>query len=424
VSDDLVAASYATDEPLLAELRTAWPPGPSPLSGASIRGYVAVELAGRPPDAAMRLGDRFAVALVSEGNGWLSVPLAGFGGRWWWAAAGDGLSAFVAGVPAASERELGADQTNASVVVGERVVVKWFRRVGPEPSRAARLLAHLAEAGFDEIPRPLGSVVWRAPSGVEVTVAQGDRYLTGASDGWDWVVGRLERHVGHGQAQCPADCDPWVGTSLGRLTGRLHAALASATSVIPNPVAAAGTADVEGWRAAAERRLAETIDLAGIQAPGDAAFLARVQPAIRRDLDRIAARSQVQLQPVHGDLHVGQILEWSGGLAVIDFDGNPAFGPEANAIRQPVERDVAQLAMSLDHVGRIVERRMAGDGSQIIDEWIAANRRDLLDALDPDPDLLAAFEAEQELRELIYAARFLPRWWPAPMAALQGRYGP
>ena len=29
-------------------------------------------------------------------------------------------------------------------------------------------------------------------------------------------------------------------------------------------------------------------------------------------------------QPVHGDLHVGQVLEWSGGLAVIDFDGNPS----------------------------------------------------------------------------------------------------
>jgi maltokinase len=40
-----------------------------------------------------------------------------------------------------------------------------------------------------------------------------------------------------------------------------------------------------------------------------------------------------------------------------------------------------------------------------------------------NPVLLAAFEAEQECRELVYAARFLPRWRYAPMATLRARFG-
>jgi maltokinase len=39
-----------------------------------------------------------------------------------------------------------------------------------------------------------------------------------------------------------------------------------------------------------------------------------------------------------------------------------------------------------------------------------------------DERLLAAFAVEQEARELIYAARFLPRWTYAPMSVLRSWY--
>ncbi|MFI5893647.1 hypothetical protein ACIA5D_26430 [Actinoplanes sp. NPDC051513] len=40
-----------------------------------------------------------------------------------------------------------------------------------------------------------------------------------------------------------------------------------------------------------------------------------------------------------------------------------------------------------------------------------------------DEKLLRPFEVEQECRELIYAARFLPRWRYAPMGVLRSWYG-
>jgi maltokinase len=391
--------SYGTDAGLLAELRRSWPPAGG---AAGTDGFTRVDIAELEPVAAVRLTDRLGVALAAEpGGSFASAPVVLDGSGWRRARAGDGISSLVAGVPMASERPIGVDQTHDSVVVGERAIVKWFRRVGPGRSRAAMLLAHLAEVGFDGIPAPLGSLAWRSPSGPELTLAQGDAYLPGARDGWDWCVERAEAG------------DVSVGRVLGELIAGLHRALARPSSIIEHPVGSAGRQDVGRWKAEAVATLDVALELA------EDLELSSWAPAMRAVFDGVAARS-VPIQPVHGDLHVGQVLEWSGGHAVIDFDGNPTLSEPANAVRQPRERDIAQLTTSLDHVGRVIEERGGGDRS----EWIAGARAGLLAAVGPvDGALLVAFEIEQECRELVYAARFLPRWRYAPMATLRSRFG-
>jgi maltokinase len=376
--------------------------------------------------AALRLGERFAVAFLAEPDepgAFAVVPLARdeiLVTSWRPAMPGDGLAAFVAGVPAASERAIAADQTNASVIVGERVIVKWFRRVGPGPSRATTLLAHLDAVGFAELPQPLGTVEWVRPDGPRLTIAQGDAWLPDASDGWDWALARLERHVAHGDGACPDACDPWIGAPLGRLVRRLHAALATSSTVIPDPVGEASPDVVATWGVAARATLAEAVALPASADDGFA--IDSIAGGMRAELDGLPTDRSIPIQPVHGDLHVGQVLEWSGGLAVIDFDGNPALGPEGNALRQPAERDVAQMLSSLDHLGRVVDHRTAGAARPIVDAWIARTRQEFLAEVDPDQRLLAAFEVEQECRELVYAGRFLPRWRYAPLATLRARY--
>jgi maltokinase len=422
VAERLAASSYPADAGLLAELRAVWPP-PGAVEGREI-GYIDVDLRAAEPVAALRVTDRFAIALAteSESPATVVIPLTREHDRWRRATAGDGLSAFVAGVPMASERPIGVDQTNASVVVGERVIVKWFRRTGPEPARATTLLAHLAEVGFAEIPTPLGALTWTSPTGVEETIAQGDAFLEGARDGWEWCVERLERHVAHGSEPCPGDCDPWIGGPLGRLVARLHGALLRPSTVIPEPVAMADASDARRWHAAALSTLDEALRLTEAE-PAARGLLAAVGPRMRADIDSLPGDRAVPIQPVHGDLHVGQILDWSGGLAIIDFDGNPTLAGAANELRQPVERDIAQMTSSLDHVGRIVDERTAGERHDAIEEWVVRTRGEFLAELDADVAVLTAFEVEQECRELVYAARYLPRWRYAPLATLAARYG-
>lgn len=410
---------------MLGELRMAWPPVAPP--DATARGYATVDLAAREPAEALRLTERFAIALVREPDGaFLVLPLAraDVSAPWRIAAAGDGLSAFVAGVPLAAERAIEADQTNMSVVVGERAIIKWHRRVGPGPSRAATLLGHLDAVGFDGIPAPLGTVSWRSPAGIELALAQGDAFLPGARDGWEWCVERLARHVGHTAEPCPAACDPWIGAPLGALVAALHRALATPSPVIATPGKDARADAIGEWRARALATLDEALALTEADDPEAGAALATLAPGMRTTIERLSGDGPIATQPVHGDLHVGQVLEWSGGHAVIDFDGNPTLDAAANALRQPVERDLAQMLSSLDHVGRIVDRRTEGAAADAIEGWIARTRREFLAAAGGEPDrrLLAAFEIEQECRELVYAARFLPRWRYAPLATLRARF--
>jgi maltokinase len=403
---EIVAQSYGTDAALLAELRAAWPPAEPP-PGDAASGYRRIDLAPLEPAGAVRLTERFGVALAAEpGATFACVPIVrdgdGGGKRWRAAVPGDGLSALVAGVPLASERPVGVDQTHDSVVVGERAIVKWFRRVGPQPTRAAVLVAHLAAVGFDAIPTPLGSLAWRSPVGVELTLATGDAFLPDARDGWEWCVERA------------ANDDRSAGTQLGELVRRLHEALATPSAVIPAPIASAGATDLDRWQRGALAMLDEAVeDTVDPELEGWTL-------AMRSAIEALPRGGDAAMQPVHGDLHVGQVLEWAGGLALIDFDGNPTLPDEANAVRQPRERDVAQMLSALDHVGRVVEERSGGDMS----EWIGAVRAGFVETVGPvDERLLAAFEVEQECRELVYAARFLPRWRYAPMATLRARFG-
>lgn len=400
---------------------------------------------------------RLAIGVAADGAERLAVvPLAQEGPRWRRAIPGDGVSAAVAeaivrgGAPlgrftfrpfgAASpsvearaplaERPIGVDQTNLSIVVADEVIVKWMLRPEAGSQRAATLLAHLKAVGYSGVPHPYGSVSWRAPDGTEATIALADRYLPDARDGWDWCVARLEAHLAHGDGECPPDCDPWIGGPLGSLVAGLHGALATPSDVIEEPIADAGPGDLRDWVATAIATVDEALTL---QVAERSAELAALASPIRNVLATLATDAGTPIQPVHGDLHVGQVLEWRNGLAIIDFDGNPTLGDGSNALRQPAARDVAQMTTSLDHVGRVVAERVDASLIPRVSSWIAdtttaflAAYREGLAAIGRqelfDEALLAPFEVEQECRELVYAARFLPSWRYAPMAALRARF--
>jgi maltokinase len=439
---------------LLDELQRDWPPAETPAEA----GYVPIPFAGlRLLDASELPGSdqgrRLVVAIAADvADRLVLVPLAGADRRWRRARPDDGLSAaLVDALDAKSklggrfalqpladppqlhrpaERAIGVDQTNASVVVGDTVIVKWLQLPEPGEQRAATLLAHLAAVGFDAVPRPFGSLSWTAPDGQESTLALVDAYLHNARDGWEWCVARLDAHLEHEDGPCPPECDAWIGAPLGRLVAGLHVALALPSDVIPEPIAHASPELVDRWRAAALATFDEAIKAQDQERGGELGALAS---PIRNVLATLSTETGTRVQPIHGDLHVGQILEWPEGLAIIDFDGNPTLGATVNAALQPAARDVAQMTTSLDHVGRVVAERVEGALVARVGSWIAettaafiaayiaglesVGRRDLFDEA-----LVAPFEVEQECRELVYAARFLPRWRYAPMAALRARF--
>jgi maltokinase len=126
------------------------------------------------------------------------------------------------------------------------------------------------------------------------------------------------------------------------------------------------------------------------------------------------------LQRVHGDLHVGQVLRTDRGLVVIDFEGDPSLPlAERSRERSPLV-DLASLVLSLDHAACAAARR---EPSFDWRAWSLHARAACLSAYEEeagavDRELLRALEVAKELRELVYASRWLPEWLYAPRAVL------
>jgi maltokinase len=313
------------------------------------------------------------------------------------------------------ERSLAA-HTNELAVVGERAVVKLFARTGRGPQPGAVVPAHLAAVGFTDMPRQIGTVWWH-----DALVATVTTFIEDATDGWTWFV--------EGVAAAAAGELPWAdvdtyASAIGALMARLHRALATPSDVLPTPVAWAGRDRVAAWRRAAGSTLETAAALTGGE---EGQRLRAIEPAARDALAALAEIDRTPVMPIHGDLHVGQILRTpDGALLVNDFDGNPLLPIRRRSEPQAPARDVAWMLAAIDHVGRVVIRRRP-DLTAAVTRWIERGRDAFLgsyrEALGDrqelfDERLIGPFSVAQEAHEFLYAINVDPSWRVVPDAAL------
>ena len=389
-----------------------------------------------------------AIRVVASDGGPRAWPSVLEDGEWRRAEAGDGAAAALvdrlsdggstagsfrvtATAPApgvldsADERAMGVDQTHESLVVGGHVVVKWMTEplVGPHP--AAARLRRLAAAGFAESPALWGLVEWREPdSGHWIPVAVAQSYLPGTEDGWSWAVTEARRalRVAPGPSQDFA-------RDLGGVIGRMHLALAD------DPPSLLGTAQARQHADEALAALDLAVRLTEPHDPPSHALLQEHRPRIEGVLTGLADAAGAIVLPVHGDLHVGQVLRGPEGYAVVDFDGNPTRAPVLRAEDAPAAMDVAGMMISLENVSHVARHGAAGPDDAAALDWTAlawtghaqglflsGYRRAI--AVRPelfDPALVPAYAWEQLCREFVYAAQHLPEWLYVPAASLRRR---
>lgn len=372
-------------------------------------------------------GHRRAVAGDGAFAAMLRVMLEG---RRMGAFSGEAVAADREGAPAISvplgaedERAIDVDQSNDSVVVGGASVVKVFPLTGVGPQPGLDLPVHLASVGFTSLPSPLGALRWRSPTGDEVVVATAAAYLPGARDGWAWY---LERVLAWTDGAVRDDVAIAPSRRLGAIAAQMHASLATPSRVLPDPVREADGATVASWR----RSALETAEQAFALTGGEEGTRLRAREArIRAAIDELGDAAGAPMIRVHGDFHVGQVLEWEGGYAVTDFDGNPVAPPDRRAALDTPVRDVAAFVRSIDHLGRVAGARRPGR-ERDVEAWIATARTSFLDAYLEDLELggaaglfderlLRPLEVAQACHEYVYAARFLPRWRYVPDRAMQ-----
>lgn len=345
------------------------------------------------------------------------------------------------------ERDLGADQSNTGIVIGERVLLKAYRRLQPGLNPDLELTAFLSEdAAFAAVPPLAGfaELIEAANGGTATTVAMAQAFIADGADAFETLAEALVGWIA-APGSVSLEVATEIAADLGALTAGLHVALADGRGQPDMTPREATREEIRAWPVTARANLERALDVA----PDDAGATIRgLAPVVAEALTVLDALPSVPLlQRTHGDLHLGQILLAPDGFRIVDFEGEPLSTPdERRALRHPL-RDVASMLRSLDHVGRSAARRArtrtgeaSADGAADVhvgldvDDWIARARERFLDAYrdglrdagawpDIDADLLRAFEIDKELYEFAYAATYLPTWLYAPTEGIRALVG-
>jgi maltokinase len=311
-------------------------------------------------------------------------------------------------------RPLVVEQSNSSVVYDERLIMKFFRRLHPEPNPDVEVNKVLNERGFPHVV-PQRAELRR--DGVDLAVVR--EYLLASSDAWQLAATSLRDLLGSRLPpdEAGGDMGPDAAT-LGEVTASLHAELADAFGTSP--------ARPDLWFEDMRAQLART--------PAGVVDVERIDATLARLVD--VADPGVAIR-VHGDLHLGQFLRADSGWFVIDFEGEPAR-PVAERVRpsSPL-RDVAGMLRSFHYASRsaLVERGRDVDPelSKLAEAWEvrtveafwAGYKRTngverLLPADEADQQaLLGAFELDKAVYEVGYELAHRPSWADIPVTAIE-----
>jgi len=351
-----------------------------------------------------------------------------------------------------------ADQSsNTSVLYGWQLIMKMFRRLEPGVNPDVEIGSFLTSRGFSGVPPLLGTLAYERTGGEPASVVILQRFVPNQGNAWDVTLEELSRYFDRVKAR-PANVTdneaqligPYLSRAelLGRRTGELHVALASATpdepdfAVETNTAAeVAATATRMREHASAQLRLLET---ALPRLDDRQRLLAAEVLAAREDLNRefdgmTQVRSAGARIRCHGDYHLGQVLIAEADVVILDFEGEPARPVAERRDKCSPLRDVAGMLRSFSYAaltGLGVAAHTRREDVERLSPWArfweaevsAAFRRAYLAATDGsslvprDPDdvdtLLRGYVVEKALCELAYELNNRPDWAHVPLIGL------
>jgi maltokinase len=315
-------------------------------------------------------------------------------------------------------RLMGVEQSNSSIVIDNRLVLKVFRKLEPGINPELEVLRFLTARGFENIA---ALHAWYEYDGapLNATLGVAQQFLPDAVGGWELALERIE-----------SDPDWFLGqlASLGTITARMHDVLASNAS---DPAFSPEEPSQEAL-SLLTATVDEDIERIFVRLPDDK----RVAPIIGRGQDvreRLAARSQLgaggRVIRTHGDYHLGQTLHTPRDWVIIDFEGEPGRSlPERRQKRSPL-RDVASMLRSFAYITSAVEimhGNRAPEGfeerarERFLGHYFAAVDPTLLPAGEAAiHNLLSIYELEKAIYELQYELDNRPDWVSIPVAGIR-----
>jgi maltose alpha-D-glucosyltransferase/alpha-amylase len=282
-----------------------------------------------------------------------------------------------------------AEQSNNSVVFGERLILKVFRRLeeGVNPElEVGRFLTE--KTNFAQIAPLAGSLEYRRDSGEPVSLAVLQGYVPNQGDAWQYTTNTLSHFfqgpelvaseppaiarnlVQAAAGELPEAAAKTIGAYLesarllGRRTAELHTALASDPddpAFAPERITPQDQRSIyqslSGLSMRSTELLRSQLNKIPQDAREDAKHVLELEPRIAYILKSFLSRRLTSTRiRVHGDYHLGQVLYTGHDFVIIDFEGEPTRTLYERRLKRLALRDVAGMLRSFDYASQAALR--------------------------------------------------------------------
>ncbi len=377
--------------------------------------------------------------------------------------------------PLPESRVVNAEQSNTSMIFGDQMILKMFRKVEPGANPDIEISSYLTSAGFGGTPAFLGHLEYQRSRDEVWSIGILQDFVPNEGDAWKYTLDSLSRfyeaalasselpeitrpHVFDAvQEDPPPRATELIGSYLesarllGQRTAEMHLALASATATAtdfaPEPFTDHYRQGLyHGFLSQTNRSLRELRGaLGGLTEPalGMAQSLLANEERIRATFQPLRTQ-RIHSQRIrhHGDFHLGQVLHTGKDFSIIDFEGEPARPLSERRLRRSPLRDVAGMLRSFQYAsGAVLFGQVAGvtpraESAGALAQWAdfwnlwvgAAFLRGYLRTSRGAPflpatvqefrTLLDVYIMDKALYEVSYELRFRPAWVRIPLSGI------
>ena len=282
-----------------------------------------------------------------------------------------------------------AEQSNNSVVFGERLILKVFRRLeeGVNPElEVGRFLTE--KTNFAQVAPLAGSLEYRREAGEPISLAVLQGYVPNQGDAWQYTLNTFAQFL---QGPELLDSDPPAiprnlllasaaeptevasrifgaylesARLLGRRTAELHMALASDAedpAFAPERITPQDQRSIYQSMSGLAMRSTDLLRTQLTRIPPDAREEAKqvleLEPRIASLFKKFLSRRQSTTRiRIHGDYHLGQVLYTGHDFVIIDFEGEPTRTLYERRLKRLALRDVAGMLRSFDYASQAALR--------------------------------------------------------------------
>lgn len=369
-----------------------------------------------------------------------------------------------------NSKVLKAEQSNSSIIYGEKYFFKLFRKIEYTINPDQEIIQFLTEkTGFKNIPGFAGAIHVTHPEKGKALLGMMQALVPNQGNAWEWYINKVRNY--YKVIEDHADMPPEkmlslsmnfedvvelykggidhelysVSVRLGLITAKMHLALASTNeeAFAPEPFdkeqAFKFNQHLHQLVDHKFRLLSVNFDKVPDYLKEETRDIIEKGNEAKAFFDRkLNVALSCQSIRIHGDYHLGQVLIGADDLVILDFEGEPDKLHQERRLKHPAIKDVAGMMRSFRYAAYAILFENYGNDSKLLekmmpfaDYWYHCVSRFYLGSylktmqgsnLLPEGEeiipLLQAYSFEKAVYELGYEINNRPDWAVIPLQSI------